>query len=146
MKTPTSFAFALLLTACHDEPLMTFGLDLRVLDGSQPAEQTSASCVDPGASSGATTGSSIVWGLDEAPPHLFMDAEPDAEDNVYRVRVYVSSERDEERLWWKPSEILAERVYDAEFGEGGARDAFGVDFEGQPYTVEVLGVPVTCPR
>src|SRR5262245_14640658 len=129
MKTASSFAFALLLAACHDEPLMTFGLDFRVHDGSQPSEQVSAWCVDPGASSGATTGSSVVWEIDEPPPHLFMDAEPDAEENVYRVRVYVALERDEDGMWWEPSEILAERVYDAEFGEGGAGDSFVVDFE-----------------
>jgi hypothetical protein len=144
MKTATFFAFTLLLAACHDEPTMTFGLDVRVDDGSQPAEQTSDWCIPPGAASGETSGSSIDrWEIDEPPPHMFMDAEPDADENVYRVRVYVASERDEDGIWWEPSEILAERVYDAEFGESGARDAFVVDFEGEPYTVEVRGVPAT---
>ncbi len=148
MKTATFFAFALLVAACHDEPAMTFGLDFRVRDGGEPSEQTSAWCIYPGATGGETTGSSIDrWEIDEPPPHLFMDAEPDAEENVYRVRVFVASERERDGIWWEPSEILAERVYDAEFGESGARDSFVVDFEGEPYTVEALGIPTTaaCP-
>lgn len=145
MKSLTSFAFTLLLAACHDEPLMTFGVDFRVVDGSQPSEQVSAWCVEPGAGSGATAGSSIVYSPEEQPPYLIMDAEPDAEENVYRVRVYVSSQRERGGIWWEPSEILAERVYDAEFGEGEASDSFVVDFEGERYTVEATGVATGCP-
>jgi hypothetical protein len=94
----------------------------------------------------ATVSSIDRWDIDEPPPHLFMEAEPDAEANVFRARVYVASERDPDGIWWLPGEILAERVYDGAFGESGARDAFVVDFEGEPYTVEVLGVPAstTC--
>jgi len=46
-----------------------------------------------------------------------------------------------------PSEVLAERVYDSKFGEGGQQDSFVVDFEGEPYTIEVLGIPAfaSCP-
>ena len=150
MKKAICFAFALLLAACHDEPEMTFGLGFRVRDANQPAEPALDEeaidwCISPGASSGETAGSSIDnWEIDEPPPHLFMDAEPDAEANVYRVRVYVASERDRDGIWWVPSEVLAERVYDGAFGENGGRDSFVVDFEGEPYTVEALGLPATA--
>ena len=150
MKSAIYFATVLILAACHEEPEMTFGLGIRVLDGSegddvtQLTEQTIDWCIAPGAATGESSGSSIDWKIDEPPPHLFMDAEPDAEENVYRVRVYVTSERDEDGIWWVPSEVLAERVYDAEFGENGGRDSFVVDFEGQPYTVEALGLPATA--
>lgn len=148
MKTATSFAFALLLGACHSEPAMTFGLHVRATTGDDPAEQTSDWCFPAGAHTGETIGTSIDrWEIGEPPPHLFMDAEPDAWDEVYRVRVYVALEREADGGWWQPSEILAERVYDAKFGEGGARDSFVVDFEGEPYTVEVQGLSATdtCP-
>jgi hypothetical protein len=145
MEKATCFAFALLLAACHDEPTMTFGLDVRVHDGAQPAETTSEWCIAPGSASGETSGTSIdKWEIDEPPPHLFMDAEPDAEENVFRVRVYVASEREKGGIWWQPSEILAERVYDGQFAESGEHDSFVVDFEGEPYTVEVMGLPAAA--
>ena len=149
MKSLISFAFALLLAACHDEPVMTFGLGVRVDDGNEPAEppldeETIDWCIPPGAASGEGSGSSIDnWEIGEPPPHLFMDAEPHAEQNVYRVRVYVASEYEKDGIWWQPSEILAERTYDGTFGESGGHDSFVVDFQGEPYTVQVLGLPAT---
>ena len=146
MKKASLLPLVLLLGACHEEPAMTFGLNFRVGDSTRPVEQ--ASCIPPGANSGETTGSSIDnWEIGEPPPHLFMDAEPDAEDDVYRVRVYVAYEIEKGGIWWEPSEILAERVYDVTFGESGGQDSFVVDFEGEPYTVEVVGIPAhaSCP-
>ena len=143
MKKATLLPFALLVGACHEEPAMTFGLNFSVGFGSQPAEQSS--CIPPGSHSGETTGNSIDnWEIGEPPPHLFMDAEPDAEQNVFRVRVYVASEREKDGIWWTPSEVLAERVYDGSFGESGARDSFVVNFEEEAVTIEVLGLPATA--
>lgn len=139
-------ALALLLSACEEDPIVTFGLDFRVRDGELPSEQTAAFCLPPGASHGSTSASSIdAWEIDEPPPHLFLEADPDGEENVYRVRVYVASERDDEGFWWEPSEVLAERVYDSAFGEGGSADSFVVVFEGQQYTVEARGLPPDAP-
>ena len=149
MKKAILLSFALLLTAClEEEPAtMTFGLELSVLHDNLPRDQVGSMCVPPGAHSGEGTGFG-AWGNEEAPPHLFVDAEPDAEDNVYRVQVYVASERDADGIWWTPSEVLAERSYDGAFGESGGEDSFVVDFEGQPYTTLVLGLPASttpCP-
>jgi hypothetical protein len=144
MKQAKFLAFALLLTACHEEPEMTFGLNFRVVESNMPSEQLSSSCHPPGANSGETS-SFGSWTTGEPPPHLFVEADPDAEENVYRVRVFVASERDEDGIWWKPSEVLAERTYDSTFGESGAQDNIVVDFEGEPYTVEVLGLPPAAP-
>lgn len=125
---------------------MTFGLNLRVIESNTPPEQVGSSCHPPGANSGETSGFGS-WTTGEAPPHLFVEADPDAEKNVYRVRVFIASERDADGFWWTPSEVLAERTYDSAFGESGEQDNIVVDFEGEPYTVEVLGLPpaATCP-
>lgn len=145
MKPANLFAFALLLSACHEEPAMTFGLNFRVIESTTPPEEMSSSCHPPGANSGETS-SFGSWTTGEPPPHLFVEAAPDAEENVYRVRIFVVSERDADGSW-KPGEVLAERTYDSTFGESGAEDTILVDFEGEPYTVEVLGLPsaATCP-
>ena len=87
---------------------------------------------------------SHVCGGGRAPAGL-VEAAPDAEQDVYRVRVYTASERD--GLWWKPDQVLAERSYDHVFGQGGALDSIVVDFEGQQHTIEVSGLPTSaqCP-
>jgi len=141
MKKTMLCTFGLLLAACHDEPTMTFGLEFRVA-GSETGALTSQFCSPPGEYGGLMHGSSIDdWEIDEPPPHLFLEAEPDAEENVYRVQVYVASELEEDGIWWEPSEVLAERTYDSAFGESGAQDSFVVDFEEQRYTVEGAGAP-----
>lgn len=148
MRSPILFAIALLLPACEGgDPSVTFGLEFRARYGDLPSQQTAELCEPPGRYHGNTSASSIdEWQIDEPPPHLFLETNPDGYDNVYRVRVYVASERDADGIWWKPSEVLAERVYDRQFGEGGATDSFMVDFEGQQYTVETRGIPpdATC--
>jgi hypothetical protein len=149
METANLFAFALLLAACHEEPTMTFGLKLRVLDSDRPPEQEQTMCRPPGEYGGSTVGVSIdKWDIGEPAPHLFLESDPDAEENIYRVRVYTAVDHEEGGgVWWEPSEILAERSYDSGFGEGGEQDSFVVNFEEQPYTVEVQGLPslATCP-
>jgi hypothetical protein len=145
MKT-TLIGFALLLAACNEDPTLTFGLEFRVAD-TDTGTLSAQMCRPPGEHDGNVSGTSIDdWAIDEAPPHLFLDAEPDGEANAYHVQVYSASERDD-GIWWLPSEILADRTYDAAFGEGGGEDSFVVDFEGQRYTVTVLGLPpdATCP-
>lgn len=123
---------------------MTFGLALRALGTDRPAELAQRVCSPPGAYDGSATGVSIdVTEIGEL-PQLMLEAEPDAEENVYRVRLYVL-EREPGQIWWEPGEILAERSYDSEFGERGAEDSFGVDFDGEEYTVEVLGLPAATP-
>jgi hypothetical protein len=146
VKKAIVLSFALLLTACQEEEQtpMTFGLDLRVLHDNLPPDQVGSLCAPPGAYDGETTGVG-KWGDRQAPPYLFLDADPDTEENVYRVRVFIASEHDEDGIWWKPSEVLAERSYDSTFGESGGEDSFVVDFEGKPYTIEVLGLPASCP-
>jgi hypothetical protein len=145
MKHANSFAFALLLGACQEEePTMTFGLALRALGTDRPAELAQPLCSPPGAYDGSTTGVSIdVTEIGEL-PQLMLEAEPDAEENVYRVRLYVL-EREPGQIWWEPGEILAERSYDGDFGERGEQDSFVVDFDGEQYTVEVLGLPAATP-
>jgi len=143
----SALAFALLLAACNEEGSVTFGLDFRVI-GSELGAQSAQVCTPPGAYHGSVSASSIDdWEIDEPPPHLFLEAYPDGEENVYRIQVYSASEREEDGIWWVPSEILAERTYDAAFGENGGRDSFVVDFEDQQYTVEVLGLApgAACP-
>jgi hypothetical protein len=143
----SALALALLLAACNDEGTVTFGLDFRVI-GSDSEAQSAQVCTPPGAYHGSLSASSIDdWEIDEPPPHLFLELYPDGEENVYRVQVYSASEREKDGIWWEPSEILVERTYDAAFGENGRTDSFVVDFEGQQYTVEVLGLaPGTdCP-
>lgn len=140
-------AFALLLAACNEEGTVTFGLDFRVT-GSNTGAQSAQVCTPPGAYHGNSSASSIDdWGIDEPPPHLFLELYPDGEENVYRIQVYTASEREDDGIWWVPSEIIAERTYDAAFGENGATDSFVVDFEEQQYTVEVLGLApgAECP-
>jgi hypothetical protein len=137
-----------LFSACHVEPLMTFGLEFRARGGDTPPGQAQVMCRPPGESDGNSTAGSIDhWEIDEPPPHLFLEATPDAEENLYRVSVYSASERDAHGIWWKASQILAERTYDGEFGERGQTDSFVVDFEGEQYTVDVLGLPpsASCP-
>lgn len=145
MRNPIVFAcaFALLLPACEEGyPSVTFGLEFNVREVNAPLEETAAICVSPGAGDGSRTASSINhWEIGEPPPHLFLEADPDGYENVYRVRVYTASERERDGIWWVPSEILAERVYDDEFGEGVGLDSFTVDFEGQQYIVEAQGLP-----
>jgi hypothetical protein len=143
----SALAFALLLAACHEEGAVSFGLDFRVI-GSAAEAQSAQLCTAPGAYHGSVVASSIDdWEIDEPPPHLFLEAYPDGEQNVYRIQVYSASEREADGIWWEPSEILAERTYDAAFGENGGRDSFVVDFEDQRYTVEVQGLPpdAACP-
>jgi hypothetical protein len=148
MKEAIFFAFALLLPACHDEPTMSFGLLLRSRESSLPPEQGLDSCRPPGEYGGSRFGVSIDnWEINEPPPHLFLETNPDAEENVYRVRVYSALEYEKDGIWWKPSELLAERTYDSAFGEGGRQDSFMVDFGEEQYTVEARGLPpdATCP-
>lgn len=139
---------ALLLSACPDDPPVTFGLNFRFLESDIPAEeQANAWCLPPGQSHGSTSASSINIAIGDTPPHLFIEAAPDGKQDVYRVRLYTAAERDADDFWWVPSEVLAERSYDSEFGQRGEQDSIVVDFEGQQYTVEVLGLPAaaTCP-
>lgn len=148
MKRAICCAFALLLPACHDEPTMTFGLDLLYRESSEPPEEALPHCRPPGEYGDTPSGVSIDhWEIGEAPPHLFLESTPDAEENVYRVRVYSSSEREKDGVWWAPDEVLAERTYDRAFGESGGRDTFTVDFGAEQYTVEARGLPpdATCP-
>jgi hypothetical protein len=148
MKAVIFFASALLLAACHESPTMTFGLSVRVRGENEPPDPTQLSCRPPGASDGSTTGSSVdEWEIGEGPPHLFLELEPDAEEDVYRVQMYLASEVEDNGIVWKPGEVLAERTYDSEFGETGAQDSFVVDFEGEPQIVEVQGLPpgASCP-
>lgn len=143
----SALALALLLAACNEEGSVTFGLDFRVI-GSDMGAQSAQVCSPPGAFHGNLSASSIDdWAIDEPPPHMFLELYPDGEENVYRVQVYTASEREEDGIWWVPSEILADRTYDAAFGQSGGTDSFVVDFEGQRYTVEVLGLPpgAACP-
>lgn len=144
MKNISACVVALLLAACHDEPAMTFGLEFRFLDPDMPDGPATTSCVPPGSHGGETSGVGS-WPTGAPPPHLFLEAEPDAEENVFHVRVFVASERDEDGIWWVPSEVLAERTYDGAFGEGGGEDSIVVDFEGRPQTIEVLGLPPEAP-
>jgi hypothetical protein len=146
MKDAIFFAFALFLGACQEDATMTFGLSMRALGSDRPAELAQDMCSPPGVHDGSTTGASIdVTEIGEL-PQLFLEADPDAEANIYRVRVYVA-EREDGELWWEPGEILAEHRYDSEFGESGGQDSFVVDFDGEQYTIEVLGLPAaaTCP-
>jgi hypothetical protein len=146
MKQAILVAFAL-LAACHEEPAeMSFGLNIRLLEsGDVPSEGASSSCIPPGGNTGEV-GSFGAWDIGEPPPHLFVEADPDAEEDVYRVRVFIASERDADGIWWIPSEVLAERSYDSAFGESGALDSIVVDFKGEPYTIDVLGLPTAeCP-
>ena len=149
MRKSILFAAALALCACEDEYLVpTFGLDLRARANDIDHEQGSELCIPPAPYGGYTRASSIDdWEVYEETPHLFLEAEPDGEENVYRVRVYTASEREQDGVWWVPSEILAERVYDRRFGERGETDSFMVEFEGQQYTVEARGLPpdAACP-
>jgi hypothetical protein len=142
-------AFALLHVACHETPTMSFGLSFLIRGSDLPPTETAqSSCTPPGASHGSISASSIDdWEIGEPPPHLFLELDPDAEENVYRIRVFSALEHDEDGFWWVPSEILAERSYDGAFGESGAQDAFVVDFEEQQYTVDVQGLPpdAACP-
>jgi hypothetical protein len=144
MKASILVAFAL-LAACHEEPAMTFGLNFRLLDGSPLSEGVSSSCIPAGRHTGEPSGFG-AWDIGELPPYVIVEAEPDAEEDVYRVLVFVASERDADGIWWTPSEVLAERSYDSTFGESGAQDSIVVDFKGEPYTIEVLGLPTAeCP-
>lgn len=147
MKKAILVASVLLLAACHEEPTMAFGLEYRVLGSELPAEPVHSGCTPPGAYGGLSGSSIDSWEIGEPPPHLFLEAEPDAEDDVYRIRVFIALEREEDGIWWEPSEMLAERTYDSTFGELGERDSFVVNFEEQTYTVEVQGLPpgATCP-
>lgn len=149
MRNFILFAAALALCACEDEYLdPTFGLDLRVRANDLPYEQGTAFCIPPPPNGGFGRGSSIDdWSIHEEPPHLFIDVDPDGDADAFHVQVYIASERETDGVWWVPSEILAERVYDRRFGERGQTDSFMVEFEGQQYTVSVLGLPpdATCP-
>lgn len=149
MKKASLLTFALLLAACHEEePTMTFGLDVHYRESARAAEQALSWCRPPGDYHRSTSSTSIDnWDIGEPPPHLFLETDPDAEENVYRVRVYVVSEVDAQGFLTKPSAVLAERGYDSKFGESGEQDSFEVDFDGEPYTVEVQGLPPgsTCP-
>jgi hypothetical protein len=148
MKKAGLLSFALLLAACHEEPTMTFGLEVRYRESSLAADQALSWCRPPGDYHGAFSSTSIDdWDIGEPPPHLFLETDPDAKENVYRVRVYVVSEPDAEGFFTKPSAVLIERDYDSKFGEGGLQDSFVVDFNGEPYTVDVQGIPPesTCP-
>ena len=94
--------FALLLAACHDEPADDVRARLSRARR-QPACRSReinrrSTAYPPGAGSGETAGSSIDnWEIGEPPPHLFMDAEPDAEGTSTGSRVYVASEREQGR-------------------------------------------------
>jgi hypothetical protein len=148
MKRAIFFAFSLLLPACHDEPIIRFGLDLLYRRSSRPPEEAFEHCRPPGEYDGTRSGLSIDdWEIGEPPPHLFLESNPDAEKNVYRVRVYSSSTREEDGVWWSPDEMLAERIYDSAFGEGAQQDTFVVDVEGEQSTFEARGLPpgATCP-
>jgi hypothetical protein len=145
MKQAILIAFAL-LAACHEEPAaMTFGLNIRLLESDVAPEGASSSCIPPGSNTGEVS-SFGAWDIGAPPPHLFVEADPDAEEEVYRVRVFIASERDADGIWWKPSDVLAERRYDSTFGESSAQDSIVVDFAGEPYTIDVLGLPTAeCP-
>lgn len=148
MNRALPLALALLLSACPSDPPVTFGLNFRFLESSLSAEeQANAWCLPPGQFHGNISASSINIAIGDTPPHLFIEADPDGEEDVYRVRVYTASERDEDGIWWLPSEVLAERSYDSEFGRRGEQDSIVVDFEGQQHTIEVLGLPAaaSCP-
>lgn len=148
MKRALPLALALLLSACPEDPPVTFGLNFRFLERSVPAEEHgNAWCLPPGQYHGNISASSINVAIGDTPPHLFIEADPDGKQDVYRVRVYSAAERDADGIWWLPSEILAERSYDSEFGQRGERDSIVVDFEDEQYTVEVLGLPAStsCP-
>lgn len=148
MNRALPLALALLLSACPDEPSLTFGLHFRFLEADLPAEeQANAWCLPPGQPHGDSTASSINIAIGDTPPHLFIEAAPDGYDDVYRVRVYSAEERDSDGFWWVPSEVLAERTYDGTFGQRGEQDSIVVDFEGQQHIVEVLGLPAgsDCP-
>jgi hypothetical protein len=123
MKKAILFAFALLLTACDEKP-MTFGLDVRHFEGDTPPEHAGRSCIQAGDLGGSSAASIAFEG---PPPHLWWELEADAEEGVYRVRAYVVSEYEEGSSLAKSSEVLAERIYDSEFGERGAEDSFVVD-------------------
>lgn len=149
MKLAPSLALALLLSACPQDPYMTFGLNFRFLERSlPPEEQAGAFCLPPGVYHDSPSASSIGIGIGDAPPHLFIEAYPDAKADVFHIQVYTALERDADGFWWQPSEILAERSYDTEFGQRGEQDAIVVDFEGEQYTVEVAGLPTgaDCPE
>ncbi|WP_437512770.1 hypothetical protein [Sorangium sp. So ce1099] len=140
MKKAILFAFAMLLTACDEEPI-TFGLDVRHLESDTPHEHAGGLCMQAGDLGGSSAFSiSSEW----SPPHFWWEVEADAEEEVYRVRAYVVSEYEEGSRLAKSSEVLAERTYDSEFGERGAEDSFAVDFEGKQHTFEVLGLPATA--
>jgi hypothetical protein len=147
MKKAIFFAFALLLPACHEEPTMSFGIHLKYRDSSSPSVPENDDCHPPG-SYGVGSGASIDnWEIGEPPPHLFLEVNPDAERDVYNVRVFSSLMRDEDAVWWTPDELFAERTYDRAFGDSGGQDSFVVDFDGEQYTVEVQGLPpaAACP-
>lgn len=147
MRRSLPLALTLLLGACADEPTMTFGLQLRAVHGDAPEQLVADWCLAPGLPHGGVSASSIDMKIDEPPPHLFIEADPDGEQDVFRVQVYSAWQRDDDNFWWLPDEVLAERSYDSAFGSSGGRDSFVVDFDGQQYTVEVLGLPgsASCP-
>ena len=146
MKEAICLSLALLVPACGgDEPTMSFGLDIHALASDRPPEFAQGMCREPGEYS-----SSVAVSLD-APAageynQLFLESDADAEDNVYHLRVYIAEEREPGQVWWEPGEILAERTYDHEFGERSEQDSFVVDYEGDQYTVNVVGLPAagTC--
>jgi len=150
MKLATLPAFALVLAACHEEPTMTFGIDVHALRSGTPPEEIQVMCRPPGEYGGGTIGYSInARGIaGPQPPPLMLETDPNAEENVYYVRVYTALEHDENGVWWGRDEVLAERSYDSSFGESREQDSFVVDFDGQQYTVEVSGLPpaATCPE
>ena len=145
MKEAIFLSLALLVPGCSDETTMTFGIDVRALASDRPPEFAQAMCREPGEYSSAV-GVSIDAPADGELNQLFLESDADPDANVYHLRVYIAKEREPGQVWWEPGEILAEHRYDSEFGESGAQDSFAVDYEGDRYTIDVVGLPAasTC--
>jgi len=144
MKIVPFLALVQLLSACSgEEPVMTFGLAVR-LAASETPPPTRLLCSPPGEYASSV---GVSLSLDGPPPHLFVESEAYPEDDVYRVRVYDAVEQEANRIVWIRNEVLFERTYDSAFGEGSLTDSFVVDFDGQQYTFEAQGLPAsaTCP-
>ncbi|KYF88201.1 hypothetical protein BE20_23615 [Sorangium cellulosum] len=131
-------ATALLLAACtHEEvKLMEFGLSISV----SPGEPTYQLCEDAGSDEG---GQGTIFETDEELPHLFLYQEAAPEDQVYRVRVSVVTEYEEETRMVKSEELLEQRTYDRAFGEGRKEDSISVDFKGERHTFTIRGLPAS---
>ncbi|WP_437566789.1 hypothetical protein [Sorangium sp. So ce542] len=135
MKKASLLATALLLAACtHEEvKLMEFGLSISL----SPEDPTDRLCYEAGRDVG---GQGTIFEIDEELPHLFLYQEAAPEDQVYRVRVSIVTEYEEETRMVKSEELLEQRTYDRAFGEGGKEDSISVDFKGEQRTFTIRGL------